>query len=58
MVIQRSGDYPLLCEVILVQPDGLLRVRGLDWPAGYSALIDPQDVRPVSSLGGQPKHPA
>jgi hypothetical protein len=53
LVVQRGGEYPLLCEVILLQPDGLLRVRGLDWAAGYSALIDPQDVRPVSAIAAR-----
>jgi len=49
----RAGDlvttvtgYPTLYEVLHVQPDGLLRVRGNNWAQGYSALVDRRQVRP------------
>jgi hypothetical protein len=49
LVISRSG-YPTLFEVVNTQEDGLLRVHGLNWAPGYSALVDADDVRPVNSL--------
>lgn len=47
LVSTRTG-YPTLYEVICVHEDGLLRVRGLNWAPGYSALIDAETVRPVT----------
>jgi hypothetical protein len=49
LVTTRSG-YPILYEVLCVETDGLLRVRGLNWAPGYSAVVDAQDVRPVTGL--------
>jgi hypothetical protein len=47
LVINRTG-HPLVQEVIGLREDGLLRVRGLDWPPGYSALIAVAELRPVT----------
>jgi hypothetical protein len=47
LVINRTG-HPLVQEVIGLREDGLLRVRGLDWPPGYSALIALSELRPVT----------
>jgi hypothetical protein len=49
LVTTRSG-YPILYEVLCVETDGLLRVRGLNWAPGYSAIVDAQDVRPVTGI--------
>jgi hypothetical protein len=49
LVTSRSG-YPILYEVLTVETDGLLRVRGLNWAPGYSAVVAGQDVRPVTGL--------
>ena len=49
LVTTRSG-YPILYEVLTVEADGLLRVRGLNWAPGYSAVVDAQDVRPVTGI--------
>lgn len=49
LVISRSG-YPTLFEIVNIQEDGLLRVHGLNWAPGYSALVDADDVRPVNAL--------
>ena len=38
-VASERNAYPVLLEVIQVEDDGLLRVRGLDWPVGYSAVL-------------------
>ena len=47
LVINRTG-HPMVQEVIGVRDDGLLRVRGLDWAPGYSALIALTELRPVT----------
>jgi hypothetical protein len=53
----RPGDfvttvtgYPVLYEVLNVDADGLVRVRGVNWAAGYSAVVGPRDIRPVTSI--------
>jgi len=53
----RAGDlvttvngYPVLYEVLNVEVDGLVRVRGVNWEAGYSAMVGPRDIRPVTSI--------
>ena len=57
----RSGDlvtttkgYPVLYEVLAVDPAGLLRVRGLNWAPGYSATVSAEEVRPVTSILSHP----
>jgi hypothetical protein len=42
--------YPVLYEVLAVEPDGLVRVRGVDWAAGYSAMVGRREIRPVTSI--------
>ena len=42
--------YPILYEVLCVETSGLLRVRGIQWAPGYSALVARQDVRPSTRL--------
>jgi hypothetical protein len=49
LVTSRSG-YPILYEVLTVETDGLLRVRGLNWAPGYSTVVAGQDVRPVTGI--------
>ena len=49
LVVARSG-YPTLCEVLAVECNGLLRVRGLEWPPGYNVTVAAQDFRPVAGL--------
>ncbi len=53
----RPGDfvttvtgYPVLYEVLAVDSDGLVRVRGVNWAAGYSAMVGPRDIRPVTAI--------
>lgn len=57
----RPGDlvttvrgYPVLYEVLAVDAAGLLRVRGLNWAAGYSATVSREEVRPVTSILTRP----
>lgn len=49
-LVTTSTGYPILYEVLTVEPEGLLRVRGLNWAPGYSAVVSSQDVRPVTGL--------
>jgi len=53
----RAGDlvttvtgYPVLYEVLNVDVNGLVRVRGVNWEPGYSAVVGPRDIRPVTSI--------
>jgi hypothetical protein len=53
----RPGDlvttvtgYPVLYEVLSVETDGLVRVRGVNWAAGYSAMVGLKEIRPVTSI--------
>jgi hypothetical protein len=58
MAVYRPGDfvasqtnaYPVLLEIIGLEEDGLLRVRGLGWPPGYSAVLPRHQVRHVSAI--------
>lgn len=52
--VTTAGGYPVLFEVLTVDSDGLLRVRGLNWAAGYSATISAEDVRPITGILSQP----
>ncbi len=49
LVVAQSG-YPTLFEVICVQDDGMLRVRGLNWAAGYSALVSADKIHPATAI--------
>ena len=49
MVTTVSG-YPVLYEVLSLERDGLVRVRGVNWAPGYSALVGTQEIRPVTHI--------
>jgi hypothetical protein len=49
LVVSRTG-YPVLYEVVCVYTDGLLRLRGADWAAGYTVLVAATGVRPASAI--------
>ncbi len=49
LVVSRDG-YPTLYEVICICSDGLLRLRGVDWAVGYSALVAADQVRPAPGI--------
>ena len=44
-LVMSAAGYPTLYEVLRVEPDGLLRVRGNNWASGYSVLVRAQDLR-------------
>jgi hypothetical protein len=48
-VVQVKG-YPTLYQVICMETDNQVRVRGGDWPAGYTVVVRRQEVRPVSHI--------
>ena len=43
-----STGYPQLCEVVRIEPDGLIRIKGLQWAPGYTVLVHPRDYRLVT----------
>ncbi len=47
LVISRSG-YPTLYVVISIGNGRRLRLRGVDWAVGYSALVSADEVRLAS----------
>jgi hypothetical protein len=49
-LVVAASDLPTLYEVISVSDDGLLRLRGVNWLRGYSALIAAEGVRPTSAI--------
>jgi hypothetical protein len=53
----RPGDYvttvagyPVVYEVLSLESDGLVRVRGVNWASGYTAIVRALEVRPVTRL--------
>ena len=53
-LVTTTKGYPVLYEVLAVDAAGLLRVRGLNWAAGYSATVAGDEVRPVTSILSHP----
>ena len=51
LVIPVQG-YPILYEIIRLESDCLVRVRGVDWPGGYTVVISVQEVRPIARILG------
>jgi hypothetical protein len=49
-LVTTAAGYPVLYEVLRLECNGLLRVRGMDWAQGYSAAVRPQEVRPVTHI--------
>jgi hypothetical protein len=49
-LVTTAQGYPVLYEVLTVEPGGLLRVRGVNWAPGYSATVGTDAVRPVTGI--------
>jgi hypothetical protein len=47
-LVTPQGGYPILYEVLTIEREDTLRVRGMNWAAGYSALVHIHEVRPVT----------
>ena len=41
--------YPTLCEIVCTETDSRIRVRGLDWPRGYTVILSMDEVQPISN---------
>lgn len=54
-LVATAAGYPVLYEVLALDPTGLVRVRGLNWAPGYSATVSQDEVRPVTGLLSQAK---
>jgi hypothetical protein len=53
-LVTTAAGYPVLYEVLTIDPGGLLRVRGANWASGYSATISAEEVRPVTGILSRP----
>ena len=54
-LVTTASGYPVLYEILALDPAGLVRVRGLNWAPGYSATVSPQEIRPVTGILSQQK---
>ncbi len=50
LVTSQANTYPVLLEVIGFEVDGQLRVRGIGWMPGFSAVLGKDQVRFISSI--------
>ena len=53
----RPGDfvttvtgYPVLYEVLTIERDSMVRVRGVNWAPGYSAVVAMHEIRHVTHI--------
>jgi hypothetical protein len=53
-VASQTNTYPVLLEIVGIEDGGLLRVRGLGWPPGYSAVLPRDQIRHVSTILASP----
>jgi hypothetical protein len=44
------AGYPVLYEVLSLESDGLVRVRGVNWAPGYTAVVSAREVRPTTRI--------
>jgi hypothetical protein len=49
-LVTTVSGYPVLYEVLTLERDGLVRVRGVNWAPGYSAMVGAQEIRPVTHI--------
>jgi hypothetical protein len=49
-VASQTHHYPVLLEIIGLEDGGLLRVRGLGWAPGYTAVVARDQVRHVNAI--------
>jgi hypothetical protein len=52
-LVTTTAGYPVLYEVLALDPGGSVRVRGLNWAPGYSATVGADEIRPVTGILGQ-----
>ncbi len=44
------AGYPVLYEVLSLENDSLVRVRGVNWAPGYTAVVRALEVRPITRI--------
>jgi hypothetical protein len=49
-LVATVSGYPVLYEVLSLESEGLVRVRGVNWAPGYSAVVAAQEIRPVTQI--------
>jgi hypothetical protein len=49
-LVTTVAGYPVLYEILSLETDDLVRVRGMNWAAGYSAMVGSREIRPVTSI--------
>jgi hypothetical protein len=49
-LVTPTTGYPILYEVLAIEGEGVLRVRGMNWAPGYTALVGTSEVRPVTHI--------
>jgi hypothetical protein len=52
-LVTSQGGYPVLYEVLGLEREGVLRVRGNNWAPGYTALVSLSEVRPAAQILGR-----
>jgi len=57
-VVIRAAYQAGICEVIRIEAGGLVRLRGLHWPSGYSALAIAANLQLVSAGSASGSEPA
>ena len=50
-LVRPRADQNTLCEVLGAEDDDRVRVRGLDWSPGFSAILHANDIYLVSRVG-------
>ena len=50
-LVRPRTDQATLCEVLGAEDDNRIRVRGLDWSPGFSAILPATEIYLVSRVG-------
>ena len=53
-LVRPRTDQGTLCEVLGAEGDDRIRVRGLDWSPGFSAILPATEIYLVSRGGTEP----
>ena len=50
-LVRLRTDYTMLCQVLGAEDENRIRVRGLEWAPGYSAIVPAHEIYLVSRGG-------
>jgi len=53
-LVRPRTDQTTLCEVLGAEENDRVRVRGLEWSPGYSAILHAEEIYLVSRGGSEP----